>query len=57
MHNRLYSFLKKKNELIFLLELGPRQKHIALHALTHVTDKTRNEIDEGNYARKIIVDF
>ena len=57
MHNRLYSFLKKKNELIILLELGPRQKYIALHALTHVTDKTRNEIDEGNYARKIIVDF
>ena len=56
MHNRLYNFLEKK-EIIFSLQFGFRQKYSTAHAQIHLTDKIRHEIDKGNYASRIIVDF
>ena len=56
MYNRLYNFLEKK-EIIFSLQLGFRQKYSTTHALIHLTDKIRHEIDRGNYACGIFVDF
>ena len=53
---RLYNFLERK-EIIFLLQFGFRQKYSTTHALIHLTDKIRHEIDKGNYARGIFVDF
>ena len=56
MYNRLYNFLEKK-EIIFSLQFGFRQKYSTSHALIHLTDKVRHEIDKGNYACGIFVDF
>ena len=56
MYNRLYNFLEKK-EIIFPLQFGFCQKYSTTHALIHLTDKTRHEIDKGNYACGIFVDF
>ena len=56
MYNRLYNFLEKK-EIIMSLQSGFRQKYSTTHALIHLTDKIRHEIDKGNYACGIFVDF
>ena len=56
MYNRLYNFLEKK-EIILLLQFGFRQKYSTTHALIHLTDKIRLEINKGNYACGIFVDF
>ena len=48
MYNRFYNFLEKKG--IFSLQFGFKQKQSATHALIHLTDKIRHEIDKGNYA-------
>ena len=56
MYNRLYNFLEKK-EIIFSLQFGFRQKYSTTHALINLTDKIRHEIDKGNYAWGIFVDF
>ena len=56
MYNRLDNFLEKK-EIIFSLQFGFRKKYSSTHALIHLTDKLRNEIDKGNYACGIFVDF
>ena len=56
IYNRLYNFLVKK-EIIFLLQFGFRQKYSTTHALIHLTDEIRHEIDKGNYACGIFVDF
>ena len=56
MYNRLYNFLEKK-EIIFSHQFGFRQKYSTTHALIHLTDKVRHEIDKGNYACGIFVDF
>ena len=55
MYNRLYNFLKKK-EIIFSLQFGFHQKYCTTHALIHLTDKIRHEIDKGNYACGNFVD-
>ena len=55
-YNRLYNFLEKK-ELIFSLQFGFRRKYSTTHALIHLTDKIRHEIDKSNYACGIFVDF
>ena len=54
--NRLYSFLEKNGD-IFSLQFGFRQKYSTAHALIHLTDKIREEIDEGNYGFGIFIDF
>ena len=56
MYNRLYNFLEKK-EIIFSPQFGFRQKYSTTHALIHLTDNTRHEIDKGNYTCEIFVDF
>ena len=56
MYNRLYNFQKKK-KIIFSLQFGFRQQNSTTHALIHLTDKIRHEIDKGNYACGIFVDF
>ena len=56
MYNRLHNFLEKK-KTIFSLKFGFRQKYSTTHALIHLTDKIRHEINKGNYARGIFVDF
>ena len=56
MYNGLYNFLEKKKE-IFSLQFGFRQKYSTTHALIHLRDKIRHEIDKGNYACGISVDF
>ena len=39
------------------MQFGFRQKHLISHALIHVTDKIREQLDKGNFARSIFVDF
>ena len=42
---------------LFSLQFGFRQKYSTTHALIHLTDKIRYEIDKGNYACGIFADF
>ena len=56
MYNRLYEFLESKN-LIYDLQFGFRQKHSTSHALIHLTDKIREQLDKGNFGCGIFVDF
>ena len=55
-YNRFYNFLERK-EVIFSLQFGFWQKYSTTHTLIHLTDKIRHEIDKGNYACGIFVDF
>ena len=56
MYNRLYKFLETNN-LIYSLQFGFRQKHSTSHAFIHLTDKIREQLDKGNFACGIFVDF
>ena len=56
MYNRLYEFLESKN-LIYDLQFGFQQKHSTSHALIHLTDKIREQLDKGNFGCGIFVDF
>ena len=56
MYNRLHKFLETNN-LIYSLQFGFSQKHSASHALIHLTDKIREQLDKGNFACGIFVDF
>ena len=56
MYNCLYKFLETNN-LIYSLQFGFRQKHSTSHAFTHLTDKIREQLDKGNFACGIFVDF
>ena len=56
MYNRLCNFLEKKRNQIF----SPIQfstEYSTTHALIHLIDKIRHEIDKGNYACGIFADF
>ena len=55
MYNRLYKFLETNN-LIYSLQFGFRQKHSTSHALIHLTDKIREQLDKGNFACGFFVD-
>ena len=39
------------------MQFGFRQKHSTSHALIHLTDKSREQLDKGNFACGIFVDF
>ena len=39
------------------MQLGFRQKHSTSHAFIHLTDKIREQLDKGNFACGIFVDF
>ena len=55
IYNRFYNFLEKKE--IFSLQFGFWQKYSSTHAPIYLTDKIRHEIDKGNNACGISVDF
>ena len=56
MYNRLYKF-PETNNLIYSLQFGFKQKHSNSHALIHLIDKIREQLDKGNFACSIFVDF
>ena len=56
MYNRLYKVLETNN-LIYSLQFRLRQKHSTSHALIHLTDKIREQLDKGNFTWRIFVDF
>ena len=56
MYNRLYNFLEINN-LIYSLQFGFGQKHSTSHVFIHLTDKIREQLDKGNFACSIFVDF
>ena len=55
MYNRLSNFLGKKMKFLFQFDF--RQKYFTIHALIHPADKISHEVDEGNCACVIFVDF
>ena len=56
MYNRLYKF-PETNNLTYNLQFGFRQKLSTSHALIHLIDKIREQLDKGNFACRIFVDF
>ena len=56
MYNRLYNFLEM-NKNIYDLQFGFRQKYSTSHALIHLTDKIREQLDTGNFACAIFFDL
>ena len=56
MCNWLYNFLEL-NSVIYDLQFGFRQKYSTSHALIHLTDKIREQLDSGNFACGIFVDL
>ena len=56
MYNRLYTFLEKY-ELIYSFQFSFRQKHSTTHALIHLTELIRKQLDDGNYVCGIFIDF
>ena len=56
MYNWLYNFLELNN-VIYDLQFGFRQKYLTSHALIHLTDKIREQLDSGNFACGIFVDL
>ena len=56
MCNRLYNFLELKS-VIYDLQFGFRQIYSASHALVHLTDKIREQLDSGNFVCGIFVDL
>ena len=55
MYNRLSNFLGKKMKFLFQFDF--RQTYFIIHALIHPADKISHEVDEGNCACGIFVDF
>ena len=49
MYNRLYNFLEV-NGVNYDLQFSFRQKYSTSHALIHLTDKIREQLDSGNFA-------
>ena len=45
------------NSVIYDLQFGFRQKYSTLHALIHLTDKIREQLDSGNFTCGIFVDL
>ena len=56
VYNRLYKFVED-NKLVYNLQLGFRQKHSTTHALIHLTEKIREQLDSGKYGYIIFVGF
>ena len=45
------------NSVIYNLQFGFRQKYSTSHALIHLSDKIREQLDSGNFACGIFVDL
>ena len=56
MYNRLYKF-PETNNLTYNLQFGFKQKLSTSHALIHLIDKIREQLDKGNFACRIFVYF
>ena len=56
MYNCLYNFLEM-NSVIYNLQFDLRQKYSTSHVLIHLTDKIREQLDSGNFACEIFLDF
>ena len=56
MYNRLHKVLETNN-LIYSLQFRLRQKQSTSHALIHLTDKIKEQLDKGNFTWCIFVDF
>ena len=56
MYNQLYNFLEL-NSVISDLQFGFRQKYSTFHALIHLTDKIREQLDSVNFTCGIFVDL
>ena len=54
MYHRLYNFLEL-DSVIYDFQFGFRQKYSTSHALIHLTDKIREQLDRGNFACGIFV--
>ena len=55
VYNRLYTFFED-DKLVYNLQFGFRQKHSTIHALIHLTEKIREQLDSGKYGCEIFVD-
>ena len=56
MYNRLYKFLES-NDFIYSLQFGFRQNYSTSHALIHLTEEIRNQLDHGRFGCGIFIDF
>ena len=56
MYNWLYNF-SEMNSVIYDLQFGFRQEYSTSHALIHLNDKIREQLDSGNFACRIFVDL
>ena len=56
MYNQLYNFLEL-NSVIYDFQFGFRKKYSTSHALIHLTDKIRKQLDSGDFACGIFVDL
>ena len=56
VYNHLYKFFED-NKLVYNLQFGFQQKHSTTHALIHLTEKVREQLDSGKYGCGIFVDF
>ena len=56
MHKRLYDFLEINN-VIDPLQFGFRKKHSMAHALTSLTEKVKQTINDGNYGCGVFIDL
>ena len=52
----MYKVLETNN-LIYSFQFWLRQKHSTSHALIHLTDKIREQLDKGNFTWRIFADF
>ena len=56
VNDHLYTFFED-NKLVCNLQFGFRQKHSTTHAVVHLTEKIRKQLDSGKYGCRIFVDF
>ena len=56
IYRRLISFIDK-HKILYINQYGFRKKHSTILALTNLTDKIKNGIDNGNYAVGIYIDL
>ena len=47
----------KISSVIYDLHFGFRQKYSTSHALVHLTDKIREQLDSGNFACETFIDL
>ena len=56
MYKRTYNFLNRNN-CLYRLQFGFRDKHSTTHALTYLTESVRKSLDGGLYACGVFVDL